>query len=103
MCQLNKILSFDELRLIYLVFTQSRLLSGIVVWGGAYKSNIEHLHITHKSFIKAMLNESPWFSSEQVFKESNLLSIIFSRLYNNIPLYLKNFTYVSKLKYKKLA
>ncbi|KAG8261642.1 hypothetical protein J6590_068182 [Homalodisca vitripennis] len=48
---------------------------GIIAWGGAFKTIIDPLNVIQKSILKAALNKPKSFSSNQLFIESDILTI----------------------------
>ncbi|KAG8274436.1 hypothetical protein J6590_107945, partial [Homalodisca vitripennis] len=48
---------------------------GIIAWGGAFKTIIDPLNVIQKSILKAALNKPKRFSSNQLFIESDILTI----------------------------
>ncbi|KAG8299984.1 hypothetical protein J6590_087770 [Homalodisca vitripennis] len=54
---------------------QSILQYGIIAWGGAFKTIIDPLNVIQKSILKAALNKPKRFSSNELFIESDILTI----------------------------
>jgi len=73
--ELRNILSFKTLKIIYYALVESILDYGIVVWGNCGSTTLSKLFIAQKWVLKIIMFKKRRYSTELVFKESNVLNL----------------------------
>lgn len=73
--QLQNILPNPIKRTVYMALIQSKLQYGISSWGAAHRTNLDQLIKAQKKFLKILYKKKRRFSSEQLFRETNVLKI----------------------------
>lgn len=73
--QLKKVLHVEHLRAVYIALVESIIRYGIIGWGGVGNTFLHPLEVQQKHFIKLIYNRERRYSTELLFKESNLFSI----------------------------
>ena len=96
---MRKILNTSHLMGIYYALFWSIASYGVIVWGGAYASNIKILEDIHKRILKIIFRKNITYPSELIFSENNILTLrkaflIKSLLHNYLQL--KNI-YINKI------
>lgn len=90
---LRTVIPLKALKIMYHALAESILKYGILIWGGAYPSNLEQLKISQKFLIKTILQKNKRCSTDQIFAEFNVLNItllyagavlVFSHKHKNI-------------------
>ena len=73
--ELQKFLPRSQLRSVYMALVESHLNYGIIAWGGALNCHIHKLEIMQKKFLKVLIGKNQLYSSELLFKESNVADL----------------------------
>lgn len=73
--QLGEILDTREIKMAYHAYVQSVLESGIIAWGGTYKTNLQPLLITQKAVLKASLGKGRRYPTDLIFSDLKVLDI----------------------------
>ena len=73
--KLRKIMNTDHLMGIYYTLFWSIVTYGIIVWGGAYASNLNMLHDIHKRILKIIYRKNIRYPSALIFLENNIPSL----------------------------
>lgn len=71
----RNILSISTLKMLYYGLCQSVITYCIISWGSATKTIIKRVEIAQKAVLKVMLNKHIRYSSDQIFKDTRLLTI----------------------------
>ena len=72
---LSRVLHTDQLKTVYYAYVQSVLQYGIIAWGGVFSTILNPLQITQKSIIKAALQKSRRFSTNELFDKFKVFDI----------------------------
>lgn len=73
--QLRNILPLGTLKMVYFSLVESIINYGIVVWGNAGRAITSTLFVAQKYIIKIMLFKNKRFPTQQLFRESDLLTV----------------------------
>ena len=73
--KLKHILSTNQLLILYYALFWSRATYGLLVWGGTHDTTLKLLHNLHKRLLKIIYKKNMYYSSEILFRESNLLNL----------------------------
>lgn len=73
--QLGEILKLEEIKITYYAYVQSLIEGGIIMWGAAYRTNLNPLFITQKAILKAALSRHRRYSSEALFAEISVMDV----------------------------
>lgn len=73
--QLRDILSKKTILNIYNSLVESVIRYGLIIWGGAYENALNPVKVIQKTILKIILKKDPTFSSDQLFRECNCLSL----------------------------
>ena len=71
--ELRHVLSLSTLKMVYYALVETVLNYGLVVWGSAGVTILNKLQVAQKYIIKIMLFKNKRFSTEFLFKESQVL------------------------------
>ena len=73
--ELRNVMLIKMLKMVYFSLVESIISYGIVTWGSASASAMSSLLIAQKYIIKIIMFKNRGFSTELLFKESNLLTL----------------------------
>ena len=73
--ELRHVLSLSTLKMVYYALVETVLNYGLVVWGSAGVTILNKLQVAQKYIIKIIQFKNKRFSTELLFKESQLLDI----------------------------
>jgi len=72
---ISEFLTVHEIRRVYCAHVQTLLEGGIVAYGGAYRSSLQPLLTTQKTILKIATNKNRRYSSDQLFRDLNVLDV----------------------------
>lgn len=72
---LKQYLDISHLKVLYYALIQSQLSYGILGWGGVSECHLKHLNTMQKWIIKIIYNKNIRYSSDSLYKESQLYDI----------------------------
>lgn len=73
--QLGEILNLQEIKMTYYAYVQSLLEGGIIIWGAAYRTNLNPLYITQKAILKAALGRCRRYSSAALYADVGVMDV----------------------------
>lgn len=73
--QIRNITNSEIKKTLYFALVESNIRYGITAWGSAYDKAIYPLQILQKTLIKVLYMKSKFFQSEQLFRETELMTI----------------------------
>lgn len=72
---LSTILTFQQMRILYLALVESHIRYGLTSWGSALKTHMYPLEILQKRFLKIILKRPFIYPSDLLYKEANVLDV----------------------------
>lgn len=72
---LARFLNFSHMKMIYQALVHSRLMYGILGWGGVAVSYLRRLEVVQKLILKIILRRDRRYSSDLVYRESKVMDI----------------------------
>lgn len=72
---LKKYLTISQLRILYFALIEPHLVYGIVAWGGVTNNHLKNLAVAQKWVLKIIYNKNYTYSSELLFRESEMLDM----------------------------
>lgn len=73
--RLRNVCDLQLMRYIYKTLVQSLLLYCISVWGGTFKTKFVSIERAQRSILKIMLGKSKFYSTEKIYKDTDLLTV----------------------------
>lgn len=64
-----------SLKTLYHALVESRIVYGILGWGGAYDVHTRHLQVLQNKFLITILGKDKMYPTEKLYKESGLLNL----------------------------